>query len=42
MNTKVMRTIGRVLAIVLAVFGLVGVGFLILLAVAFESYGSNK
>ena len=42
MSEKGMTTVGTVVAIVLAVIGLVVVGFFIMMAIALNSFGSNK
>ena len=42
MSQKGMTTVGTVVAIVLAVIGLVVVGFFVMMAIAINSFGSNK
>lgn len=42
MSEKGMTTLGTVLAAVLAVIGLAVVGFFIMMAIALNSFGSNK
>ncbi len=42
MSEKGMSRIGTVVAVVLAVAGLVAVGFFIMMGIALSSWGSNK
>lgn len=42
MSEKGMTTIGTVLAIILAIVGLVVVGYFVMLAIALNAWGSNK
>lgn len=42
MSEKGMTTVGTVVAIVLAVIGLVVVGFFILMAISLNAWGSNE
>ncbi len=42
MSEKGMTTLGTVVAVVLAIIGLVVVGYFILAAIAFNAWGSNK
>lgn len=42
MNQRGLTTVGTVVAVVLAVLGLAVVGFFVFVAIAMNSFGSNK
>lgn len=42
MNQRGLSTLGTILAVVLAVTGLVVLGFFVMMAIALNSLGSNK